>query len=967
MHYNFGHPDAEFICRAISGNNPTWKVDPSLDITPAHVRKVLRKHQCAHCLLAKRNLMSPSKLPHDHAHLKPGEIVYADPSGPISPPTREGHRWFTLFVDAATNHMLVYTHKTRDGFEWAYQETIKYYKARGYNPKILRTDNDTVADSLSMEEALVDFQMTHEHSAPYRQFQNGKVERHMQTVCKGVSLLLHSQPWIQADQWNLALHHFVDCRNHTINSTHKFKTPDHRINGKPLDLRRKFQFAFGDLVAAGIPEDLRSWKFDLRNDIGIYVGQPVGMVHSSYVYYPGTGNVLARGSIRKLELDETKVLQYFQRRQNILERSLRPQAFFDALGQLIPPEQIQYDFSVPFDTPATDTSLPEPQRLSAPLFDTVPPQLQQSKKRTRQTTVQSDMHLRSRPLGALAATTTAIADTSIREHPTDIHSHYSAAVRAYAAKITSKRALRDTDRQQWLDAIRKEVIENLFEGGTLVEEVPTGTYGIDYKVIHSTMQLKIKLRDDMTIEKYKARLCARGDMLSGLIDETYSPTISSLAHSVAHQLAILDDMHTCSVDVVAAYLYEDYPSTAKPLYIKLEPHIAEALGLDPSTLYRVKKYLYGLPDSGRAYYRGYSAHLEAHGYKRTVSDPCMFVKLNNGERTYVWIHVDDTFVASTSTHELQEFQRIIGLRYKYTVQHDIESFLGVHISKLPDGKSVKLTQPKLLAELFAEYLPSEMPGTSRVRAPQSNTDPDTWDPTPIERVMYLHLLGALIYVTKSRPDIATAVSFAATHAVKPTKGAYQELLRCVQYLWNTQEAGLVLHTGTPGAELKLKCYVDASYLTHGDSKSHTGYCLSFGDIGVFYAKSSKQTLVTTSSTHAEMRALYQLILEIVYVVNLCEEMGRPVSLPAIVLEDNQPVIDLSKDLTKLSKKCKHFLMLVNYVREQVASGLVAITKVPTEDNLADILTKILAGSEFVEKAEHLLGMQFSTKLDSLIA
>lgn len=109
-----------------------------------------------------------------------------------------------------------------------------------------------------------------------------------------------------------------------------------------------------------------------------------------------------------------------------------------------------------------------------------------------------------------------------------------------------------------------------------------------------------------------------------------------------------------------------------------------------------------------------------------------------------------------------------------------------------------------------------------------------------------------------------------------------------------------------------------------------------------------------------MRALYQLILEIIYVINLCEEMGRPLSLPAIIMEDNQPVIDLvTHDVSKNSKKCKHFLMLVNYVREQVQSGLIALSKVASEDNLADILTKILAGSEFVEKAEQLLGMQFT--------
>ena len=106
-----------------------------------------------------------------------------------------------------------------------------------------------------------------------------------------------------------------------------------------------------------------------------------------------------------------------------------------------------------------------------------------------------------------------------------------------------------------------------------------------------------------------------------------------------------------------------------------------------------------------------------------------------------------------------------------------------------------------------------------------------------------------------------------------------------------------------------------------------------------------------------MRALYQLVLEIVYVVTLCEEMGRPISLPAIVMEDNQPVIDLTKDFSKRSKKCKHFLMLVNYIREQVMTGLISISKVNTEDNLADILTKIVTGSQFIEKAEQLLGMQ----------
>jgi hypothetical protein len=79
---------------------------------------------------------------------------------------------------------------------------------------------------------------------------------------------------------------------------------------------------------------------------------------------------------------------------------------------------------------------------------------------------------------------------------------------------------------------------------------------------------------------------------------------------------------------------------------------------------------------------------------------------------------------------------------------------------------------------------------------------------------------------------------------------------------------LLLYAGEPGRPIKLKCYCDASYLTHEDSKSHTGYCMSFGEIGSFYSKSSKQTLVTTSSTHAEQRAPYTLTVDIAYLVHL---------------------------------------------------------------------------------------------------
>ncbi len=171
------------------------------------------------------------------------------------------------------------------------------------------------------------------------------------------------------------------------------------------------------------------------------------------------------------------------------------------------------------------------------------------------------------------------------------------------------------------------------------------------------------------------------------------------------------------------------------------------------------------------------------------------------------------------------------------------------------------------------------------------------DKEPCEQCEYLHLLGMLNYITHSCLDISTELSCAATKNSNPTKEDFNELLLVMDYLWQTKEKGLILHpTQDKNSPLKLICHVNASYLAHSDAKSHTGYCLSFGKFGSFYSKSSKQKLVATSSTHAEIRALYTIVLDIIFTIHLCAEVGHPINLPAIIFEDNQPVLDLTKTL-----------------------------------------------------------------------
>jgi hypothetical protein len=414
----------------------------------------------------------------------------------------------------------------------------------------------------------------------------------------------------------------------------------------------------------------------------------------------------------------------------------------------------------------------------------------------------------------------------------------------------------------------------------------------------------------------------------------------------------MEQMHRQTLDVVGAYLYQDYPDDAVPLLVTLDSDVAHVCGLDPNQSYRIRKYLYGLPDAGKAYFEAYRDHLTANGYTQAKADPCLFTKLTATERTYIVIHVDDTFIASSTSQAINNFKDVLQQKFKITSNDNADSYLGIHLETLPNG-SVKLTQPKLLKQLFSEY-PATLSSVT-VRSPMPPLQSSRFiDETPCEPGKYLRLLGMLMYLTRSRPDIMTAVSYAATRSTNPIMDNYHCLLQCVDYLRNTPDDGHILQLNRFDP-LTLYCYVDASYLSHPDSKSHTGYVLSFGT-GSFFSKSAKQTLVATSSTHAEARALYTLLTDVHYVLALCTDLGRPIKLPVNVYEDNNSVIQLCDDAH--IKKSKHYLMLLNYIKEQIQSGTIQLLYVATEENPADTLSKPLQGRDFDHKTSRIMGPQY---------
>ena len=516
-------------------------------------------------------------------------------------------------------------------------------------------------------------------------------------------------------------------------------------------------------------------------------------------------------------------------------------------------------------------------------------------------------------------------------------------------------ALNGTEREEWIKALELEVDSLLFKTETLVPETPNPS--VPHDVIYASIVLKRKMIDEQRVDKYKARIVGCGNQLlnkSSYTNDTFSPTVAMLVHMSLLQLSIFDHMHMATFDTTVAYLHQAYPAELKPLYIRFPRTLALALNLDPDVLYRVKKYIYGLPDAGRAYYLALSEHLQSNGYTKSLADPCLFYKIINGTRTYVWTHVDDAFVSSTDKKELKLFEEIMLTKFPVTANYDVIQHLGISLSKQNDG-SLKLTQPKLLAEILEQYSDTGVPS----KYPASLNPGSLEETEPIETTRYLNLLGKLMYMVHSRPDISTAIAYASTKSHSPNETDYKRLLKTVMYLKQTCDYGLTLHPNTSSdPSLNVVAYVDASFMSHDDTASQSGYTLSLGQVepsSFFYSKSTKQKLFATSSTHAEIKSLFELTTTLVFLKHLFDELNRPIKLTMEVHGDNQPMIDLVSSTFGRMGKSKHYYVMIQWLRQQVEDGLIRMNKVPPETNVANVLTKIVTGSEFYRSFHQIMG------------
>jgi hypothetical protein len=220
------------------------------------------------------------------------------------------------------------------------------------------------------------------------------------------------------------------------------------------------------------------------------------------------------------------------------------------------------------------------------------------------------------------------------------------------------------------------------------------------------------------------------------------------------------------------------------------------------------------------------------------------------------------------------------------------------------------------------------------------------------------IVGSLQYAaTVTRPDISVATKMLSRFVSCPTEVHLCAAKRVIRYLSGTAKLGLRYSpTSWLGTDTdKLVAYCDADFAGDTDTRRSTSGYIVFFNGGPVTWFSKLQSIVTLSSCESEYVALSLLAQELSYSRSFLEELGFKQDGPTLVLEDNQGAIALTHN-HGWHARTKHIAVRWHYIREAVDQGLVALEYIPTEIQVADVLTKALPKTAFCIHREKMLGM-----------
>ena len=547
---------------------------------------------------------------------------------------------------------------------------------------------------------------------------------------------------------------------------------------------------------------------------------------------------------------------------------------------------------------------------------------------------------------------------AVPSHPYNLRQRQKAyATRSIIKGFKKAQVLRPEAAQAAMKVELEQVLKKKVFHGVHYHDVPKQERKL---ILNSMENVTEKFLPSGEFVKNKARLLARGDQQrDDYVGETSSPVARVETIFMLACVAIRREYIVFSIDFVGAYLNTPRPESVKHKYMFLNKEVSELLcsiddtwlqylQKDGRILVMMDKLLYGYKEAGFYWHQLLMGMFLNDGFVKCHGDPCLVRKFNGKGEIFVTINTDDCFVAVSSIELKEELVKLCRDTFEeISLQEgDIIPHLGMTLSFNREEKSVEVEQRGHVAQLLAKRnilkacpYPSSL---SEFSNPVATTSENS-----IEKGKYLSLIMDIMYIAKrTYPELLPLSSFLATRSNDANTYDWEVAISLLEYVNYDYESHKMIFRPT---SLDVVGCSDASYACHDDGKSRTGGCIGFpGAFFIFI--SCKQSIVTKSSTEAELVAINEVVDHLVWLTALLRELEVIAVHAPVLFQDNRSAIILSESGRGSFRRSKHIDVRFFYVYDLVKDGKLTLQWLGTKDLPADLLTKPKRGLSF----DHLL-------------
>ena len=949
-HRRFGHLGRDATCAVLTKNYATGV---------EYKGPFLHSH-CIPCLVGKR-----PQTPYDHHGHRASNIcdlLHMDTCGPFPVLTPQKTSLFWTILDDASNygHTALLAHKS-DAFSAYLPVEASWELKSGHRVRAIRSDGAKELIEGKFAKYLLEKGITQQITAPYAHSQNGKAERYVRTLEDGAQTLLAESGLPQSFLGDATLT-IQYLRNRLPTTTLPNDTTPYECMEKSKPDLSHLR-VWGCQCFVHIPEELRT-KGGPRRFEAIFVGYEENRVG---------------WCVRDLNG------KYHFSRDIIFNESVP--------GHL---GSVRLPTSPNSDTPSTTSTTLATSRNRRTVNRTevgkaYDRNLAQHKERLVALRRGRDhggaTNLALNDFISYIATEDFIVPSDfscLRSHEHDIiHEHFLLAYYADPTRFqrirlhdlskppdTYSKTITQSDAPVWHAAMQREVNsledQGVFERTTL----PAGRKAIGCRWVYA-----YKYNPDGSIirGKEKARLVAQGfSQRPEDYGSTYAPVAKTTSIRIVLAHAAHHDWEIFSFDVKTAFLHA---TLSILIYLKQIPGFPEA---DPKTVLRLRRAIYGLRQASFEFYTLLCRILSRIGLSRCEVDHAVFrgswssppdtsVQMppdGHNLELVVPVHVDDGLVTTNSISLYTWFLAEVSKDLEVVDLGPASLYLGIRIVRDRSKRKLWLSQKPFITDLLSTWNMTECHTASvplrtklhQLRPPPENALHEI--PDHILTQKYQSLVGSLIYLAVcTRPDISYVACSLGQYNTNPTRAHMIAAKGVLRYLAGTVDYALEYGGGNLEEPVhglaKGACGLsDSDWATDEmDRKSISGYCFYF--LGSLVSWSAvKQRTIALSSTEAEYYAIAHGMKEGLWMRLFLASLDFPLPKPFPLICDNQGACCLS-DSAAFSSRSKHIDVRYHFIRDHVASGDFSTTWIPTNANVADIMTKPLLDILFVKHRDAL--------------